>query len=121
WLHAPHALRDMLGRWLVVGVHIGRGMVRSKPAARPGRRRARQRGDDPMTPARLRWIEREDLTAAGWREDDDGRWRHPDHGVMWPAWDGWRGMGTDGREVGPCGTAMEVVDWLTREVVCSRP
>lgn len=67
-----------------------------------------------MTPARLRWIEREDLTAAGWREDNDGRWRHPDHGVMWPAWDGWRGVGLDGREVGPCGTAMEVVEQLTR-------
>jgi len=75
----------------------------------------------PMAPARLRWIEREDLTAAGWCEDDSGRWRHPEHGVMWPAWHGWRGVGLDGREVGPCGTAMEVVERLTREAVCARP
>ena len=34
---------------------------------------------------------------------------------------GWRGVGIDGREVGPCGTAMEVVERLTREAVCARP
>jgi len=73
-----------------------------------------------MIAARLRSIDICDLHAAGWRNTGDV-YRHPDHGVMWPAWDGWRGVGLDGREVGPCGTAMEVVEWLTREAVCARP
>ena len=77
-------------------------------------------GDEPMLAAKLRSIDAIDLYADGWRHTGDV-YRHPECGVMWPAWDGWRGVGLDGREVGPCGTAMEVVEWLTREVVCSRP
>lgn len=41
---------------------------------------------------------------------------------MWPAWDGWRGVGLDGREVGPAagclvGLAMAAVWWIWTLIV----
>lgn len=77
-------------------------------------------GDEPMLAAKLRSIDAIDLYADGWRHTGDV-YRHPEYGVMWPAWDGWRAVAHGGREVGPCGTAMEVAERLTRGAVCGRP